>query len=374
MIERTGIIWVLDSPMGHLAVGHRGLFLQKLLQEPTRLFSSIDELAEALPASFPPTALLIGYCDAPKAAELIANDPQLNHLPVLVTYYPVERSLSREKFPGLVIATSGDTIDAIQYFAERVLGAGPTKIELKRIIWVLDSPTGHLAAAHRGLFLQKLLQEPTRLFSSIDELAEALPASGRPAALLIGHCDIPKAARLLLNDPQLSDLLVLVTEHDLKWKRALKKLPGLVMVSDVDPIDLIRAFAVRMLGVRSTKIERKGIIWVLDNPTGHLAVAHRELDLQKMLEEPTRLFYSIDELEGALPAQFPPTALLIGDCDIPKTVRLLLKDTRLNQLPVLVTDVHGLWPRTELPESVFIANEPATRAILDFVGYVLGRR
>jgi len=136
----------------------------------------------------------------------------------------------------------------------------------------------------------------------------------------------------------------------------------------------MRIFAERQLGVRPSKIRRNGIIWVLDNPTGHLAVAHRGLNLQRLLQEPTRLFSSVDELASALPARFPPTAMLIGHCDISKAVMLLLKDPRLNQLPVLVTDLHERWPRADLPDSVFISDEPVTDAIQDFVDYVLGRR
>jgi hypothetical protein len=376
VIERKGIIWVLDNPTGHLAAAHRGLFLEKLLQEPTRLFSSVDELAGVLPASVPPTALLIGDCDSRKAASLLLNDPQFNQLPVLLIYgHRLEWELRLGRFSGSVIAPHGDIIDIIQDFAGRLPDVGPTRLELNRIIWVLDNPTGDLAAAHRGLFLEKLLQEPTRLFSSVDELAGALPASVPPVALLIGHCDISKAVRLLLNDPQLNHLSVLVTEpqSERRWRRALERFPGYAMFAGGD-IRIMLIFAERQLGVRPTKIRRKGIIWVLDNPTGHLAAAHRGLNLQRLLQEPTRLFSSVDELASALPARFPPTALLIGHCDTSKAMRLLLNDPRLNQLPVLVTDLHELWPRTKLPDSVFISDGPATDAIQDFVDYVLGRR
>lgn len=120
-------------------------------------------------------------------------------------------------------------------------------------------------------------------------------------------------------------------------------------------------------------VKRKGIIWVVDSPLGHLAVAHRSQALQKMVQEPTRLFYDIDEVKRALPARFTPTALLIGYCDIPEAVRLL-NDPQFNQLPVLVTDAHRQWPREELPESVIISTEDVIGAIRDFVDNVLGRR
>jgi|SRR5215469_5785321 len=120
-------------------------------------------------------------------------------------------------------------------------------------------------------------------------------------------------------------------------------------------------------------IERKGIIWVIDNPTGHLASAHREEALQKILQEPTRLFYTVEEMESALPARFPPTALLIGYCDIPKAVSLL-NDPRLKHLPVLITDAHRLWPRDELPDSVVMPRTDVLSAIRGFADNVLGRR
>jgi len=105
VIERKGITWVLDNPTGHLAAAHRGLFLEKLLQEPTRLFSSVDQLAGALPVSAPPTALLIGDCDTRKATNLLLNDPLLNQLPVLLAYrYGLEWELRRGGFSGPVIA------------------------------------------------------------------------------------------------------------------------------------------------------------------------------------------------------------------------------------------------------------------------------
>jgi hypothetical protein len=114
----------------------------------------------------------------------------------------------------------------------------------------------------------------------------------------------------------------------------------------------------------------------VDSPLGHLSTAHRENALQRMLQEPTRLFRKIEEMEKALPAQFPPTALIIGYCDIPKAVSLL-NDPRFNQLPVLITDAFDLWPRDELPESVVMPEVDAFSTfgrIEYFVNNVLGRR
>jgi hypothetical protein len=123
-------------------------------------------------------------------------------------------------------------------------------------------------------------------------------------------------------------------------------------------------------------IERKGIIWVVDGRLGHLSSAHRGGALLEMLQEPTRLFYTIEEVKKALPAKFPPTALIIGYCDIPKAVNLL-NSPQLNQLPVLITDAHGLWPRDDLPKSVVMpkADVYSTRGAIEyFVDNVLGRR
>lgn len=121
--------------------------------------------------------------------------------------------------------------------------------------------------------------------------------------------------------------------------------------------------------------QRRGIIWLLDSPTGHLAIAHRSWWLQKALQEPTRLFRKAEDLTAALPSHFPPTAILIGYCELKPAIEAL-RLAELQTVPVLITDFHGRWPREGLRPNIYFADDTQLsypEAVKWFAREILGR-
>jgi hypothetical protein len=96
---------------------------------------------------------------------------------------------------------------------------------------------------------------------------------------------------------------------------------------------------------------RRGIIWVIDSPLGHLAVADRGGALPRFLGKPVRLFYSVDEMLAALPPQPPPSALVFGYAKRAAVVSVILNppDPSLDGIPVYLADGHEAWPYQQLP-------------------------
>jgi hypothetical protein len=129
VVQRLGIIWVIDSPTGHLAIASRGGYLLKLLGEPTRLFPSVDQMLAALPPKFPPTALVFGYAEIAPAVTVIlhAPHPSLEGIPVYIADahgdWPLDELPSDRVF---TFAGAGSTISyqqGLEWFRDRVLGA-----------------------------------------------------------------------------------------------------------------------------------------------------------------------------------------------------------------------------------------------------------
>jgi len=119
LTDRGGTIWVVDSLLGHLSIGHREGALQARLEHQTRLFHSIEELRAAIPPTYWPMALLLGYCDIEDAVSLIREAP-LGEIPVLIT--DSHRLWPTDELPSYVHLGDGDVYGSLDMFVHRVLG------------------------------------------------------------------------------------------------------------------------------------------------------------------------------------------------------------------------------------------------------------
>lgn len=120
MVSDAYTIWVLDGPVGHLAMADSSGYLATTLG-PTRYFQRDREMIEAA-ASGLPRAVLVGHCNDEALATFVRSGG-LGDKPVLVTA-PTNAWISPSK-PANVYIYEDDVLGALSKFGNEVLGRQP---------------------------------------------------------------------------------------------------------------------------------------------------------------------------------------------------------------------------------------------------------
>jgi hypothetical protein len=120
-VARRGIVWVLDSPIGHLHMLHNANELVKILQEPTRIFHSVPDVLSALPPNFNPTALVVGSGRIPNVMTLLGGAP-FDEIPILIIGDADVLRKSHLLAPNVHVWRGGDVTEALERFNCEVLG------------------------------------------------------------------------------------------------------------------------------------------------------------------------------------------------------------------------------------------------------------
>lgn len=121
MVSDAYTIWVLDSPLGHLAMADRSGHLAATLG-PTRYFQRDREMIEAA-ASGLPRAVLFGHCNDGEALANFVRSVGLGDKPVLVTA-PTHEWIRPSK-PANVYIYEDDVLGALLKFGNEVLSRQP---------------------------------------------------------------------------------------------------------------------------------------------------------------------------------------------------------------------------------------------------------
>jgi hypothetical protein len=115
----SGIVWAIDGPVGHLAIGHRGGFLGELVGCPTVHYVHVSEALSSLDTEPSPSGIMVGYCQEQELEDLL-RDPRLRSVPTLVIHGPTVRPLGQPGRP--VVYEDRDTLGAVTDFATAYLG------------------------------------------------------------------------------------------------------------------------------------------------------------------------------------------------------------------------------------------------------------
>lgn len=98
---------------------------------------------------------------------------------------------------------------------------------------------------------------------------------------------------------------------------------------------------------------------------GHLAIATGGGAIEALFKTEAYLFPSIARAIAATETLGPPSAVLLGYCDIEETIRLLM-DPRLVKAPTLIVDGRTRWPDMGGFDHVVVSDEPTFDALTRF--------
>jgi hypothetical protein len=93
--RRSGILWVMDGAVGHLAIAHRGGFLRQIYGRPSMHFRNADDALASIDTDGVPAALLVGFALTSDVGRLLA-DPRLQDVPFLIADRPDRRGESSQ--------------------------------------------------------------------------------------------------------------------------------------------------------------------------------------------------------------------------------------------------------------------------------------
>jgi hypothetical protein len=118
----SGVLWVIDSPLGHLSVAHRGGYLSRLYHRRVDHFRNVDLALDSLEASGPPDAILLGYIASEGIDRLVSNET-LRTTPKLLA--DTHSDLARWATLESVYPVTDDIglYDAMEHFASEVVNS-----------------------------------------------------------------------------------------------------------------------------------------------------------------------------------------------------------------------------------------------------------
>lgn len=115
-------MWVLDGPLGHLAIPHRGGYFEQLYGWRSVHFDHPRDALSWLERQGPPVAILVGYADEGAVSELL-RDCRLAAVPTLLSDWRIDWSELPER-PSIHRASHGmTTIEALHTFASGLVSA-----------------------------------------------------------------------------------------------------------------------------------------------------------------------------------------------------------------------------------------------------------
>jgi hypothetical protein len=86
--ENPGVVWVIDSMTGHVAVAQRSGYVDKLYRRRTRYFRTAADAIASYSLTGTPDAVLIGYASTDDV-NMILREPALQSTPKLFAHRPM---------------------------------------------------------------------------------------------------------------------------------------------------------------------------------------------------------------------------------------------------------------------------------------------